>query len=163
MSDITTDSDTFEDPLENYDAQTYSDPLEEAIAERTVAELQHQPHASVGPDELVVTAVAQLASQHVACLTVEENGKLVGLFTDRDVLTRVALDREALQLTVRDVMTENPVFVYAEDPVAATLCVMAVSGYRHVPVLNTAKKVVGIVSPQRVTKFLSKWLEKPDD
>ena len=38
--------------------------------------------------------------------------------------------------------------------VLAPLCVMAVHGYRHVPILSYDEKIVGIVSPQRVTNFL---------
>ena len=147
-------NDTFEDPLENYEPRTYDDPLEEAISEEPVSNIQHTPHASVSPDMTVGEAVKKLALEHVACLMVEEDGKLIGVFTEREVLNKVALEHQLEDRPVREVMTPNPVYVYADDPAAAALCVMAVSGHRHVPVLNNEERVLGIVSPQRVTGFL---------
>ena len=148
--------DTFQDPLEDYEPKTYDDPLEEAIAEEPVSHIQHQPHASIPPDMSVAEAVKKLALEHVACLLVEEDGKLIGVFTEREVLDKVALEQEQLERPVREVMTPDPVYVYADDPAAAALCVMAVSGYRHAPVVDSEERVLGIVSPQRVTGFLLK-------
>lgn len=155
MNDGSSREGKFEDPLENYDPKTYDDPLQQAIAEESVLSIQHEPHASIHPDTTVAEAVEKLAADHVSCLLVEEDGKLVGVFTDREVLNKVALEIDRNDRPVRELMTENPVFVYSHDPVASALCVMAASGFRHVPIVDTAERVVGIVSPQRVTNFLS--------
>ena len=146
----------FIDPLENYDPKQYEDSLERALAEETVSRIQHRPHGSVGPDLCAMDAVKQLAQQHVACLLVEEDGDLIGVFTDREVLNATADDIDLNKKTVRELMTKNPVFVYTSDPAAAALSVMAVNGFRHAPILDVDEKVVGIVSPQRITAFLSK-------
>ena len=151
-------NDAFEDPLENYEPKTYDDPLERTIAEESAKQIQHQPHTSIGPEMTVAAAVAKLASDHVACLLVEEDGKLLGLFTNREVLNQVALEKKMLDRPVREVMTTDPVYVREDDPIAATLCVMALHGYRHVPILDADERVLGIASPQRVTSFLAKHL-----
>ena len=147
--------DNFQDPLEDYEPHSYSDPLEESLAEEPVSNIQHNPHASISPETLVEDAVRQLANQHVACLLVEENEKLVGVFTEREVLNKVALEKDVLKRPVRDIMTIDPIYVYADDPAASALSVMAGSGYRHVPIVDSDENVIGIVSPQRVTAFLS--------
>lgn len=162
MSDHST-NDEFTDPLENYEPRTYADPLEEAIAEEPVANIQHHPHASIHPDESVAVAVRKLAAEHVACLLVEDNERLVGVFTDREVLNKVALEPDQQNRPVREFMTDDPVYVYAQDPAAAALCVMAVSGHRHVPVVDSEERVVGIVSPQRVTRFLLNHVTANDE
>ncbi len=145
----------FQDPLENYEPKEYSDPIQAALAEQTVAAIQSTPFVSVTADTPVKEAVDKLASLHVACLLVEEDDKLVGVFTDRSVLDHVALEYEDVkEKPVRDVMTVNPVVVYETDSSAAALSVMAVSGFRHVPVLSIDEKILGIVSPQRITAFL---------
>lgn len=146
----------FVDPLGNYDPKTYADSLEQAICEDSAMQVQHEPFTSISPETSVAAAVNKLAADHVSCLLVEDEGKLVGLFTDREVLDKVALEEDALNRPVRDVMTKEPVFVREDDPIASTLCVMAVHGYRHVPILDINEKVVGIVSPQRVTAYLKK-------
>ena len=153
--------DEFQDPLENYDSKTYDDPIAEALAEKTVAMIQHEPYASISPDTTVEKAVHKLASSHIACLLVEHEEKLVGVFSDRDVLNGVALEYDQIKdQPVSEFMTDMPVYVYATDPAASALSVMAVSGYRHVPVLGSGDKLTGIVSPQRVTGFLQQFFEK---
>ena len=147
--------DAFDDPLENYEPKEYNDPLERAIVEESVMQIQHQPHSSISPDTTINEAVKKLASEHVACLLVEDEGKLLGLFTDREVLDKVALETDMLDRPVRDVMTTDPTYVREDDSIAAALCVMAIHGYRHAPILDADKKVLGVVSPQRITKFLS--------
>jgi CBS domain-containing protein len=81
----------------------------------------------------------------------------VGVFSDRDVLDRIALEYEQVKdRPVSEFMTTDPIYAYESDSAAAALSIMAVSGVRHVPVTNIDQKVVGIVSPQRVTEFLRK-------
>lgn len=147
----------FRDPLENYDPKTYADPLEEALAEEAVTAVKHEPCETIPPETTVKAAVARLAGLHIACLLVEKDGDLAGVFSDRDVLDKVALNYESLQdQPVSEVMTKNPVYVYETDSPAAALAVMVVVGRRHVPVLNVRNKLAGIVSPQRVTAFLQR-------
>lgn len=146
----------FEDPLENYEPPVYADALEQAIAEQPIGELEITPFASVPPDTSIADATAKLAELHVACLLVTENKKLVGVYTDRNVLDQVSLDYAKLRSEpVSSVMTDEPVFVYDTDPLAAALSVTAVHGYRHVPVVNQQGEVVGILSPHRITQFLT--------
>lgn len=145
----------FEDPLSNYDPREYRDPLERALAERTVAAITHQPSVCIGPEQPVREAIDALAGLEVACLMIVEENRLLGIFSEWDVLQKVASRHGDLaDRPVRDVMTENPVFVYETDSVASTLAVIARCGYRHVPVLDLQERVVGIVSPQRISCFL---------
>ena len=151
------DPSEFQDPLENYLPKKYSDPLEKALAEESVAAIQHEPVATISPNATIAEAVKKLAGLHVACLLIEDEGQLFGVFSDRDVLDRVALEYESVKdKPVRDLMITDPVFVYESDSSASALAVMAVSGFRHVPITDVERKVIGIVSPQRVTTFLRK-------
>ena len=60
--------------------------------------IQATPYASVPPDTPVSVALKRLAELHVACLLIEENGKLQGVFTDRDVLYNVALEYDQIKI-----------------------------------------------------------------
>lgn len=147
----------FIDPLQNYDPKSYKDSLEQALAEESVTAIQCTPVATIDPDTPIHAAVKTLAGMQVACLLVEEDGRLVGVFSDRDVLDRIALEYEQVKdRPVSEFMTTDPIYAYESDSAAAALSIMAVSGVRHVPVTNIDQKVVGIVSPQRVTEFLRK-------
>ncbi len=163
MSELRSDNDReeFVDPLANYDPKEFSDPLERALHDESVAEIKATPFECISPETTIQRAVELLASLNVACLLVSENEQLVGVFSDRDVLDRVALEYEAIKShPVREVMTSNPIYVYESDSAAAALAVMAASGYRHVPLVDLDNHPVGIVSPQRVLMFLRKHLAK---
>jgi CBS domain-containing protein len=82
---------------------------------------------------------------------------LVGVFSERDVLSKVVLEYDKVKdLPVSEVMTTEPIYVNETDSAVVALSVMALCGYRHVPVVDLNDNVVGIVSPQRVTEFLQK-------
>ena len=150
----------FEDPLENYEPKEYADALEEALAEETVSSIRSKPYAEISPDKPVFGALQALAGLKVASLLVVEDGELVGVFTERDALERVASRyREVRHLPVREVMTSNPVVVYETDPAGAALSAIAVAGYRHVPVLDINDKVVGVISPHRVFEFVQRQFD----
>lgn len=144
----------FLDPLQNYEPRSYHNTLEQALSEEPVAAIQARPYTSISPNATISEAIQVLASRHVSCALVEEDGKLVGIFTDRDLLNKVALESELFSHPVHEVMTKNPVFVHDTDSSGAALCVMAVVGHRHVPVLDHEHRIIGIVTPQRITSFL---------
>jgi CBS domain-containing protein len=151
----------FQDPLKDYGPKPYHDSLEQALAEEKAVAIQSTPVATVQADTPVSVAVETLSELHVACLLVECDKRLVGVFSDRNVLDRVALEYDQVKdRPVSELMTTDPVVVYDTDSAAAALCVMAVCGFRHVPITNLAGKVVGIISPQRVTEFLRKRASK---
>ncbi|GAB4135335.1 MAG: hypothetical protein Tsb009_01460 [Planctomycetaceae bacterium] len=156
MSDSTKSQfDEFSDPLENYEPPQFSDPLEQALDEEPVAAIQSQPYTAIPADTTVAETLQKLVGDQIACLMIEDKGKLVGLVSDRDILDKVALEYDEVKdRPVSEIMTTDPIYVRDSDSSAAALCVMAVSGYRHVPVVDLEENIVGIISPQRVTQFL---------
>lgn len=148
----------YRDPLENYDPKSYADPLEQALATEPVSAIQAEPYVAIPPQATVAEAMAKLVDLSVAYLLVEEDGKLLGVFSDRDALNKIALEYEQVKdRPIRDFMTANPIYVFSTDSSAAALSVMAATGYRHVPVVDLNHRIVGVVSPQRVTSFLERY------
>ncbi|MBC8872303.1 MAG: CBS domain-containing protein [Planctomycetes bacterium] len=147
--------DDWVDPLNDYEPREYTDPLEEALAEETVAAIRSKPYAEISPDKTIHAAIQALSGLKVASLLVVEEGRLVGVFTERDVLERVSTRIDDVrELPVREVMTANPIVVYETDPAATALSAIAAAGYRRVPVLDINDEVVGVISPRRVISFL---------
>ena len=160
MTEADKDKVGFQDPLENYEPKTYQDPLEEALAEQSIGAIRHEPFTVITPQMPVHEAVEKLAGLHVACLLVADEGSLVGVFSDRDVLRNVAFEYEQVKdRPVNEVMTNEPIYVYESDSAASALTVMALCGYRHVPVLDSDQKLIGIISPQRIMDFLMSNLD----
>jgi CBS domain-containing protein len=101
---------------------------------------------------LVAGAIEQMRTEGVDCLLVTQHGTLVGIFTDRDAILKVAGTPPADQ-TMGDVMTPDPVVLRSSDPVAVAIHKMAVGGFRHVPIVN-AGVPVGVVSARDVFRHL---------
>lgn len=153
-------TDEFKDPLQNYDPKGYSDALEEVLAEGNVKDIICSPHVEIQADSSVFQALQVLNELRVASLLVMDHDRLVGVFTERDVLECVVHDFDALKNeSVRNVMTADPIVVYDTDSPAAALAAIAVASYRHVPVLDANDRVVGIISPQRLFSFIEKHIQ----
>ena len=148
-------SDDFDDPLNDFEPTEYSSELHRALAEDTVAAIQSSPFIQVTSESSIHDAHQALEELSASSLLVVEGEKLVGIFTERDFLEKVA-DRisQLSQEPVRDVMTSNPSVVYESDPVGTAVAAIAVEGHRHVPVLKLDGSVMGIVSPKRILRFL---------
>jgi CBS domain-containing protein len=150
------------DPLSNYEPFEYADPLEEALAERPMTSMRTQPFVVIRPDVPVYRVLQAMAGLEIACVLIGEHDRMIGMFTQRDVLVRVVDDFEKIKdAPISDVMTRDPVVVYDVDCAATALCAMAVGGHRHVPVVNMDKKIVGVVGPRRMTAFVREHFESP--
>jgi CBS domain-containing protein len=98
------------------------------------------------PETPVSKAAKQMAAKNVGAILVVEEDRLVGIFTERDVLFRIVargLDPQATRLA--DVMTRAPHTVDPDKPFGYALLVMHEKGFRHLPVVQDGK-LVGIVS-----------------
>lgn len=98
-------------------------------------------------------AVAKMRRDGVDCLLVTDHSRLVGIFTDRDAILKVA-GRPTAGRTIGDVMTRDPVVLRSGDPVAVAIHKMAVGGFRHVPIVKGGVPV-GVVSARDVFRHLA--------
>jgi CBS domain-containing protein len=96
---------------------------------------------------------------HVGCALVVRDGKLVGIFTERDVLRKVAGAKLDLTATpVEQVMTPNPDTLPATASIAFALREMSVEGYRHIPLVNADGSPEGVVSVRDIVTWLVEFL-----
>jgi CBS domain-containing protein len=123
-------------------------------------ELLHE--VNVGePDILDATADVDEAVQvmHTKgsdCVLVVQNGRLVGIFTDRDAVLKVA-GRPAQRQPLADLMTRDPVVLRHDDTIAVAINKMAVGGFRHIPIVEDGVPT-GVVTARDVFKHLAATL-----
>lgn len=145
----------FADPLKDYSGPAYADELERSLAEDSVTVMQTQPFKMVSPSTSIAGCLSIMQDMDIACLLIGDDGKLEGILSERDVLAKIAERYDVMKdKPVSDVMTRSPASVYETDSPARALNLMAVSGFRHVPILDVDDKVVGILGPRRVTRYL---------
>ena len=106
-----------------------------------------QTLVSALPDTTVRAAAVAMASQSVgAIMIVDETGRLIGLFTERDVLNRVVARGLAPEQTpLAAVMTDKLQTASPDKPLGHALHLMFEGGFRHVPVVENGRPV-GMVS-----------------
>jgi CBS domain-containing protein len=107
----------------------------------------------IDPDATVVAAVNAMNEHRGGCVLVERDGKLLGIFTERDVLTRVIFRDASSTMTVSAVMTKDPETLDETQTVACALNKMSVGGYRHIPIIERGRPV-GVVSIRDLVDFL---------
>ena len=151
------DSAEFEDPLSNYEPTEYQSELHRALAEESVDSIESKPFVEVESSTPIRQAIEALHAAQVSSILVVDEGGVVGIFTERDVLEKVAEQYSQLEdAPVSEVMTTSPLVVYETDPAATAVAAIAVAGHRHVPVLGINDSVNGVVSPRRVFEFMEK-------
>lgn len=111
---------------------------------------------TVDGDLPVGEAIDLMRRDSIDCLLVMDRGSLVGIFTDRDAVLKVA-SRMNDPRPIREVMTPDPVVLRREDPVAVAIHKMAVGEFRHVPIIDGGKPI-GVVSARDVFRHLSAGL-----
>jgi CBS domain-containing protein len=114
----------------------------------------------VSPDDSVRQTVKRMIDRKIGAVLVAENGHLVGIFTERDVMNRVVGGgRDPAQTLVRDVMTADPDCVEPNMPAMTALEIMGARGYRHLPVLDEGD-IVGILSVRDLYTTIKEHLEE---
>jgi CBS domain-containing protein len=105
------------------------------------------PPPLVEPHVSVVDAVQVMARDRVGAVVVVEKGKLVGIFTERDLMLRVVHERRDLAATlVRDVMTADVMTVTEATTHEDASKVMLLEHLRHLPIVGSDGKVLGLLS-----------------
>lgn len=135
-------------------ADTTTDTDLRAILRSTkVGELTLTERPSLHPDDTVAAAGAQMrtASHGSAIVCVE--GKIVGIFTERDLL-RVIASQRSLETRLGEAMTAAPRTVTTQDALIDAIRWMDEGGYRRLPVVDESGAPVGIVDVKTITHFL---------
>jgi CBS domain-containing protein len=128
-----------------------------ALLDDTIRILGPDAPVSVPAKVSVRDAVAQMMAHHrAAVLIVDGAGRLNGIFTERDVLTRVvARGLDPAAVTVGEVMTPAPEALSAADRVAYAVNRMSVAGYRTIPLVDGSGRPVGVVTVAHFIKWMA--------
>ena len=120
--------------------------------------VSNQTLASLPPTATVRDAVQVMAERHIGAVLVAIDGRLQGIFTERDVLARVvAAGLNPDDTALGGVMTPNPDTVGPSDTALEALRQMSERGYRHLPVVD-GEQMVGIVSIRDLYAAVNKEL-----
>jgi CBS domain-containing protein len=119
-----------------------------------VTRLEPSPPRAVDRAVTVADAVELMRRENFGCVLVCDGERLVGIFTERDLMCRVLAVGKPLTAPIAEVMTPNPETVQPGDAIRVAVRKMKAGGHRHLPVVDEMNRPVGLLSVKRVVHYL---------
>lgn len=109
-------------------------------------ELMSRDVKVITPDTTIADAAKMMRDGNFGMLPVEENDRMIGAISDRDIAIRAVAEGLDLNTKVRDVMSKGISWAFEDETVEEAVAIMSEHQVRRLPVVNRAKRLVGIVS-----------------
>jgi CBS domain-containing protein len=122
-----------------------------------IADVARRPAVTVPPDATVERALALMRGRKVSAVVVVERRKarrVVGIFTERDLVNRALPVRGFAKAPVERFMTKAPETLRRKDPVVYALNKMSVGAFRHVPLVDDAGRAAGMITAGDLIEYL---------
>ena len=136
---------------------------ESGLFDRPLLELNPTRPECVEREPSLADVICRLKGRNVGCVLVTGNGgELIGIFTERDVLYRVAgLIEDPQGIPVESLMTPAPTVLKVSDPISRALHMMGLHGFRHVPIVDDDAKPVGCISLRDIVGLMEESFVAP--
>jgi CBS domain-containing protein len=115
------------------------------------------------PGDSLADASAKMWQQQTGSLLVMDGERLSGIVTERDLLRFVGEGGDPGAVSLKDVMTKDPVTVLADTPLKDAAEIMFTRWFRHLPVVDPNGKVVGIISLRDLLTLVAKAIDEPEN
>jgi CBS domain-containing protein len=110
---------------------------------------------SLPSDATVYSAIDLMADKRVGALLVIDEGRLVGVISERDYARKVILvGRSSKDTFVREIMTPNPITIHCNAPVDDAMRIMTENRFRHLPVIDSQGAIAGVLSIGDVVNWI---------
>jgi CBS domain-containing protein len=113
--------------------------------------MRHDILVTAKPDEKVIDAVEKMAKYKVGSVVIIDDGKVLGIITERDIINLVASKKD-LNEKLELYMTKNPVTIYFDESLEKAIQVMKEKNIRHLPVVNKEGNLVGMISARDIIR-----------
>jgi CBS domain-containing protein len=113
------------------------------------------PVVACARHDTVRQAIEAMQQRRIGYVLVVEQDRVLGIFTERDVLTKVAgRDMDIDRVAVGQLMTPNPECLGVDDELVYALNQMSIGGYRHIPLLDDDGHPTGVVAMRYIVDYL---------
>ncbi|HTM22160.1 MAG TPA: CBS domain-containing protein [Kofleriaceae bacterium] len=134
----------------------------EKIARTPISEVKARTPVRVHRSRPLIDAVTLLRERRRGAVIVEDDdGRLVGIFTERDLLTRVRHENHDWHTqSLEDHMTRNPRTLPPTDTIADAVRVLDEGSFRHLPIVDADGRAVGILSVRDIVRHIAEHYPK---
>jgi len=119
-----------------------------------IGEMMARDVLSVAPEDTIGEAAQKMVDRGVGAAVVLDYGRLIGIFTERDLMRAVADRVHSSEARVREWMTADPITISLETSPEEAAQTMLDNGFRHLPVVE-GERAVGIVSIRDVARLVA--------
>ncbi|MBR9676648.1 CBS domain-containing protein [Candidatus Woesearchaeota archaeon] len=124
-----------------------------------VCDVMTKKPVSIKPETTLLQAARKMATQHVGSLLVKDNGNLIGIITEQDIVRKaIAKDIHHRESTVADIMEQSLVTISPEKDLIDALKLMNSHNIRHVPVMDD-QTMVGFLTSKDILKVQPELFE----
>ena len=121
---------------------------------RNILQLKNEPIFTVGSDITVYRAIELMCEKNIGAIIIEDDGRLAGIFTERDYARKVVLKgRSSKDTLVSELMTNNPFTVNSDTSVDDCMALMNDKHIRHLPVVDKGT-IMGVISVGDIIRFM---------
>ena len=130
------------------------DALRGAILNEPISALEPRKPVVVSPGVALCEALGLMKEHNTGCVLAVEDARMVGIFTERDLLKIVQEGRDTSKVAVGQVMTRDPEVLRPTNRIALALNRMSEGGFRHIPLVDAEGRPVGIVAMRDIVRFI---------
>ncbi len=132
-----------------------SRPIEEILSEVRISDLRLEVGGEVAPETPISQIYEILDRQRRNAVVVCDGDSVVGIFTQRDILDRTALEAPDPETPIRQLMTPEPFTLRMDQKVADAIHAMTEHGYRNVPLVDGRGHWLGLLSSRNVLRYIA--------
>ncbi len=129
--------------------------IEDILRDDSIKAMNLDPVESIPASARLRDVIAAMQKKRSSAVVIVEAERVVGIFTERDLLNRIvglALNEDLL---ISDVMTSSPRTMSPEDRIADAIHLMTDRGYRHIPLVDDKGRNVGLLSARHIVEFIA--------
>jgi CBS domain-containing protein len=132
--------------------------IEAILRSRRIRQLELPRYLSVDADNSLRETLQAMQGSGSGSVLVTENERLAGIFTERDLISKVGVGSVDSTRPIREFMTPNPTVLSPEDSVFDAIYLMDEHGYRNIPLVEADGRLVGSLPVSKVVEFLAESL-----
>lgn len=132
-------------------------PVEVLLKEKKIYEIVNRRLVQAGPDLPLQQAIELMQKHRSGYIVIAKDKKVVGIFTEIDVVQKIVENNIDWNRPVSDFMTKEPPILCMQDSVGQAIDVMGAKRLYHIPLVDEGQELVNVISVRTLIRFLAEF------